>query len=139
MAKTTVAAPIANSIPQLNAIMPHASTLALKGITLFRRQSLMAGPNDRCSSSQLANAGEPLLAKNAASKTKGVVGNKGNTTPMAAKPMDIYARTLKPVFPGRTVIAGTSALLNLSPILPFISEQVFPSDLKTPTERRRIF
>ncbi len=139
MAKTTVAAPIANKIPQLSNIMPHARTLALKGITLFRRQSLIAGPKDGCSSSQLAKAGEPLLAKKAASSTKGVVGNNGKTTPIAANPMDMYARTLKPVFPDRTVIAGPSALFNLSPILSLISEQVSPSGLKTRAVRRRIF
>src|SRR5690554_3680894 len=137
MANTIPAAPSAKRIPQLSSIMLQARILALGGITLFRRQSLMAGPKEGCSSSQRAKAGEPLLAKNAASKTKGVVGNKGNTTPMAASPMDMYARTLKPVFPDCTVIAETSALFNLSPSLALISEQVFPSGLKTPAARHR--
>jgi hypothetical protein len=56
---------------------------------------------------------------------------------MAAKAIDMYARTLKPVLPDRAAIAGTSPLFNLSPILTLISGQVFRGDLKIPAGRHK--
>jgi hypothetical protein len=70
-----------HEITELSAIMAVASCLARKGRARSVRQSCTIGPKRGCVSSHISQRTLPREKQKAASKTKGVVGNSGNTMP----------------------------------------------------------
>ena len=71
-------------IPPMTSIMVRASHFTLLEIQRLASQSFSIGPNNSLSSSQPCIRGDDLAKQAAASSTNGVVGNSGNTTPIAA-------------------------------------------------------
>jgi len=71
-----------NCMPMpLHAIITVLSHFARRGTAPRSRHCTMGGPNRRWLSSQISNAGQPLLAAHAATMRKGTVGITGSTTP----------------------------------------------------------
>ncbi len=65
-----------------------AVRFTLRSILPSRCQFSINGPNDRCSRNQLFSRVDERANANAATSRNGVVGNNGNTRPMAPKATD---------------------------------------------------
>jgi len=68
-------------VPPTTIIIVKADNFAFSEIHFFFSQSASTGPNTRLPSNQACILGEDLAKQPAASKTNGVVGNNGITTP----------------------------------------------------------
>ena len=74
--------PVKNCMPMpLAAIISVLNHLARRGTAPRSRHCTIGGPNRRWFSSQISNAGQPLLAAQADRMRNGTVGTTGSTTP----------------------------------------------------------
>lgn len=79
--------------PPTTIIIVKADNFTFSEMHFFFSQSIITGPNTRLASNQACILGEDLAKQAAATKTNGVVGNNGSTTPTPPIKRNITPKT----------------------------------------------